>query len=79
MPQRSRGAFGTVLVAGLPVVGEIHARSVVASTQQGGEGVRVLSPRMLKQNLSLKLQQKLSPQQIQLMKLLQIPTRIAGR
>jgi RNA polymerase sigma-54 factor len=29
---------------------------------------------MLKQNLSLKLQQKLSPQQIQLMKLLQVPT-----
>ncbi len=29
---------------------------------------------MLKQNLNLKLQQKLSPQQIQLMKLLQLPT-----
>ncbi|QQR88192.1 MAG: RNA polymerase factor sigma-54 [Flavobacteriales bacterium] len=29
---------------------------------------------MLKQNLSLKLQQKMSPQQIQLMKLLQVPT-----
>lgn len=29
---------------------------------------------MLKQNLSFKLQQKLSPQQIQLMKLLQVPT-----
>jgi RNA polymerase sigma-54 factor len=29
---------------------------------------------MLKQNLSLKLLQKLSPQQIQLMKLLQVPT-----
>ncbi|HNK42309.1 MAG TPA: RNA polymerase sigma-54 factor, partial [Flavobacteriales bacterium] len=29
---------------------------------------------MLKQNLSLKLQQKLSPQQIQLMKMLQLPT-----
>jgi len=28
----------------------------------------------LKQSLSLKLQQKLSPQQIQLMKLLQLPT-----
>mgnify|MGYP000064681576 CR=1 FL=1 len=30
-------------------------------------------PRMLKQNLHLKLLQKLSPQQIQLMKLLQVP------
>ena len=29
---------------------------------------------MLKQNLSFKLQQKLSPQQIQLMKMLQLPT-----
>ncbi|MEL6718442.1 MAG: RNA polymerase sigma-54 factor, partial [Bacteroidota bacterium] len=29
---------------------------------------------MLRQNLSQKLQQKLSPQQIQLMKLLQVPT-----
>ena len=29
---------------------------------------------MLKQNLSQKMMQKLSPQQIQLMKLLQIPT-----
>jgi len=29
---------------------------------------------MLKQRLQLKLQQKLSPQQIQLMKLLQVPT-----
>jgi RNA polymerase sigma-54 factor len=29
---------------------------------------------MLKQHLALKLQQKLSPQQIQLMKLLQVPT-----
>ena len=31
---------------------------------------------MLKQQLTQKLQQKLSPQQIQLMKLLQIPTAI---
>ena len=31
-------------------------------------------PRMLKQNLHLKLLQKLSPQQIQFIKLLQIPT-----
>ena len=29
---------------------------------------------MLKQNLQLKLSQKLSPQQIQLMKLVQLPT-----
>ena len=29
---------------------------------------------MLKQELNLKLQQKLSPQQIQLMKLVQLPT-----
>ena len=30
---------------------------------------------MLKQNLNLKLSQKLSPQQIQLMKLIQLPTQ----
>ena len=30
---------------------------------------------MLKQNLQLKLSQKLSPQQIQLMKLIQLPTQ----
>jgi len=35
---------------------------------------RIFALRMLRQSLSQKLQQKLSPQQIQLMKLLQVPT-----
>ncbi len=35
---------------------------------------RIFAPHMLKQHLSLRLQQKLSPQQIQMMKLLQVPT-----
>ena len=34
---------------------------------------------MLKQNLQLKLSQKLSPQQIQLMKLIQLPTAFEQR
>ena len=37
-------------------------------------GVAALNSNMLKQGLQQKLQQKLSPQQIQLMKLLQVPT-----
>jgi RNA polymerase sigma-54 factor len=37
-------------------------------------GTPIFTPAMLKQGLFQKLQQKLSPQQIQLMKLLQVPT-----